>query len=548
MDDRRIIVSIDFGTTYSGIAWSESTQPDIQHIVSTWPAPEGPRDSLKVPTELRRVATGWQWGFQIPEDAKRYRFFKLKLDEPDTANRDGDTPLQLTKIYLSCLHDHFISLLEKKLSRSVVVETPMDFVVTVPAIWSNTAKQATERAAAMAGFCGNRRIHLISEPEAAALYTIKHLGSSVLKSGKKFVICDAGGGTVDLISYEVSRTDSLAVQEVTEGTGGKCGSAMLNKRFRRFLKQTHGDKYWTNERLVLAMAEFEAYKKDFTPKGDPLTIRVHESLGLDRNRFTVPRSEMMTRIFGPITKDIICLVQEQLSMVGDNVAAVVLVGGFGQSTYLRAEVQAALPRGMPVLQPKNGWIAVVKGAAIHGLGYYSSSDSPRVMPVQITSRIARRSYGTGLLASYDMMRHDPKEAIWSSKEGEMVVSEICWFIKKGQSYPEGLFAAIDYGIDIPVGCGPSPQTEIEILCSDEPEPPVHYTSRTRCIARLSIDLDRIPMSTKVAAGITRIGGHRYYCLTGAIEASYGSAMVKYRVKLGGMTHDALTVRYEHEDL
>ncbi|KAG6018818.1 hypothetical protein E4U40_007739 [Claviceps sp. LM458 group G5] len=138
--------------------------------------------------------------------------------------------------------------------------------------------------------------------------------------------------------------------------------------------------------------------------------------------------------------------------------------------------------------------------------------------------------------------------IWSSKEGEMVVSEICWFIKKGQSYPEGLFAAIDYGIDIPVGCGPSPQTEIEILCNDEAEPPVHCTSRTRCIARLSIDLDRIPMSTKVAAGITRIGGHRYYCLTGAIEASYGSAMVKYRVKLGGMTHDALTVRYEHEDM
>lgn len=117
-----------------------------------------------MPTELRKLAKGWQWGFEIPENAKRHRFFKLKLDEPDTPNRDGETPLQLTRIYLSCLHDHFISILEKKLSRSVVQSMPMDFVVTVPAIWSNTAKQATERAAAMAGFCGNRRIHLISEP------------------------------------------------------------------------------------------------------------------------------------------------------------------------------------------------------------------------------------------------------------------------------------------------------------------------------------------------------------------------------------------------
>lgn len=40
----------------------------------------------------------------------------------------------------------------------------MDFIVTVPAIWSPSAKGATERAAAKAGFCGNQRISLISEP------------------------------------------------------------------------------------------------------------------------------------------------------------------------------------------------------------------------------------------------------------------------------------------------------------------------------------------------------------------------------------------------
>lgn len=53
------------------------------------------------------------------------------------------------------------------MSPSVVRATPMDFVVTVPAIWSNAAKEATERAAAVAGFCGNSRIQLISEPVCA---------------------------------------------------------------------------------------------------------------------------------------------------------------------------------------------------------------------------------------------------------------------------------------------------------------------------------------------------------------------------------------------
>lgn len=251
---------------------------------------------------------------------------------------------------------------------------------------------------------------------------------------------------------------------------------------------------------------------------------------------------MTTRIFAPIVKDIICLIKEQIAMVGDGIAAVVLVGGFGQSAYLRAEVKASLARNASVLQPENGWIAVVKGAVIHGLGYYN----PTLTQVQVVSRIARRSYGTCLLAAYDMMRHDPKEAVWSRKEGEMVVAEMCWFIQKGQSYTEGVPTAIAYQCDIPVSSGPPPQPEIEIFCNDEAVPPVHCTSRTRRIAQLFLDLDRIPMSAKSAAGMTRIGNHWYYSLTGAIEASYGSAMVTYRVQLGGVTHDALTVRYEQQ--
>lgn len=96
-----------------------------------------------------------------------------KLDEPDSGSRsrDGESPEELTRIYLSCLHTHFKSVLEKRLSTSVVKSTPMDYVVTVPAIWTNKAKQATERAAAMAGFCGNKRIMLISEPVGSILYS-----------------------------------------------------------------------------------------------------------------------------------------------------------------------------------------------------------------------------------------------------------------------------------------------------------------------------------------------------------------------------------------
>lgn len=94
MSDRKIIVSIDFGTTYSGVAWADTSRvrntwnscearrakpikPDVQHVISNWPSVNSFQNSPKVPTELRKVGSGWQWGFQIPESAQRSRFFKL---------------------------------------------------------------------------------------------------------------------------------------------------------------------------------------------------------------------------------------------------------------------------------------------------------------------------------------------------------------------------------------------------------------------------------------------------------------------------------------
>ncbi|UPK91428.1 hypothetical protein LCI18_002363 [Fusarium solani-melongenae] len=541
MSSRRIIVSIDFGTTYSGVAWADTTRPDVQHVVTSWPAVGSSKSSPKVPTELRKVANGWQWGFQIPESAKRSKYFKLKLDDTGQITKDGESAQDLTKVYLSCLHAHFVTILEARLSPSVVRSTPMDFVVTVPAIWSPAAKQATERAAAMAGFCGHQRIMLISEPEAAALYTLKTLSPATLQVGRKFVVCDAGGGTVDLISYQVAQVGKLEVNEVTEGTGGKCGSSMLNTRFRRHLKQTHGEKYWTDERLIAALNEFESFKKTFSPKGEPLTIKVESSLGLRRSRYTMSQEDMKTKIFEPIVKDIVCLIKEQIKMAGDGVAAVIMVGGFGQSRYLKSRVREAISSKTEVLQPESGWTAVVKGAAIHGLSRYT----PAISRVEVASRVARRSYGVCLLTKYDMMRHDPKEAFWSEKEQETVVTEMCWFIRKGESYPEGKPSTIEYQCDLPVMLGHEPQTEIEIFShSDDSKTPIHLDSSTQYIGTLSLDLKKIPASAKRTAKVRRMGWHRYYCLKGVIEASYGSAEITYKVKLGGVTHDVVTVRYE----
>ncbi|KAL4951774.1 hypothetical protein BDW69DRAFT_186085 [Aspergillus filifer] len=68
-------------------------------------------------------------------------------------------------------------------------ELDLQFVLTVPAVWSDKAKDATMRAAAQAG------------------------------KDDVFIICDAGGGTVDLISYQIKNLEPLRLAEVTEGIG-----------------------------------------------------------------------------------------------------------------------------------------------------------------------------------------------------------------------------------------------------------------------------------------------------------------------------------------
>ena len=84
------------------------------------------------------------------------------------------------------------------------------------------------------GVGGN--LQIVSEPEAAATYVLKAMDPHDVKVGDTFVICDAGGGTVDLISYSVtSLKPVLEVEEAAAGNGGLCGSTYLNRIFGEHL-------------------------------------------------------------------------------------------------------------------------------------------------------------------------------------------------------------------------------------------------------------------------------------------------------------------------
>jgi hypothetical protein len=60
--------------------------------------------------------------------------------------------------------------------------------------------------------------------------------------GDVFVVSDAGGGTVDLITYEVvTLQPNLQLREIVPGSGGMAGSLGLNRRFEEAVKKLVGE-------------------------------------------------------------------------------------------------------------------------------------------------------------------------------------------------------------------------------------------------------------------------------------------------------------------
>lgn len=213
-------------------------------------------------------------------------------------------------------------------------------------------------------------LHVISEPEAAAIYSLDAMDPHGLTVDDTFVVCDAGGGTVDLITYTVSALKPvLKLTEASIGTGTLCGSSFLNRKFEQFLKVKLGNEPgWDNDVLEEAMRRFEnGVKRQFCGTfGERFLIPVpgladNAALGIKRNKMTLAGTEVRL-IFEPVLNEVTKLVMGQLKATNKDVKAVLLVGGFGQSAYLRdsirKEVKSAFSAKTEVMQPPNGFVQV----------------------------------------------------------------------------------------------------------------------------------------------------------------------------------------------
>jgi len=206
-------------------------------------------------------------------------------------------------------------------------------------------------------------LHIISEPEAAAIYALDAMDPHNIKIGDTFVLCDAGGGTVDLISYTVSALKPhLQIAEANPGSGLLCGSSFLNRIFQRHIEgKLSGEPGWDEEVLEEAMKRFEAIiKRQFRgTAGERFLIPVpglgdNAQLGIRRGRFALSGDDVKA-IFEPVVGEVTRLVMAQIKDSKKTIKAVLMVGGFGQSAYLRDRIRQAVGNtGVEVMQSPNG--------------------------------------------------------------------------------------------------------------------------------------------------------------------------------------------------
>lgn len=83
----RIVVGIDFGTTYTAVAWAEASNPNQIEIIKNWPT-SGQLVGPQVPSEIaysEEDRNVFSWGYNINPDRRKVNkmiFFCAGLSSP----------------------------------------------------------------------------------------------------------------------------------------------------------------------------------------------------------------------------------------------------------------------------------------------------------------------------------------------------------------------------------------------------------------------------------------------------------------------------------
>lgn len=446
------VVALDFGTTYSGYAFSSRTDfavnPLLIHTNQEWIAGGTSLTSMKTPTSIliNKDGSFLAFGFEAEdrfysamtnkqrEEVMLFRRFKMKLHNKMGINKDLFIEDVTGKRYpahkiftlsIKAMVDHFRGSL-RKLNLSVIDLDAIKWVLTVPAIWSDAAKKFMRQCATDAGI-PDSMLQLALEPEAASIYAqyvpVEKNGNNLetTKEGTKYMIVDIGGGTADITVHEKIKGGKL--RELHQATGGACGGTAVDAAFESCLTKILGDTVMKTfresypESFLDIFRDFEIAKRNLTPSiANPIRMTIpvadldelcqnmknktlkellkkEDGMSIKGNKLHI-EVETMKQFFKPSIRELIQHIKGVMQSARvDGISMILLVGGSAESEHIQNEVRKEFS-SVKLVVPSEAGLTVLKGAVIFGH-----------CPTMIMSRILRFTYGTDIAPDFDPKIH-----------------------------------------------------------------------------------------------------------------------------------------------
>uniref|UniRef100_A0A4W4F258 Heat shock protein 12B n=1 Tax=Electrophorus electricus TaxID=8005 RepID=A0A4W4F258_ELEEL len=277
-----IIVAIDFGTTSSGYAFSFTDDPEAIHMMRRWEGGDPGVANQKSPTcllltpDLRFHSFGFaardSYHDLDPEEARHWLYFdKFKMKIHSTSDLTMVTELESVsgqrvraiEVFAHALRffrEHALKEMKDQ-SSSLLQRDEVRWVITVPAVWRQPAKQFMREAAYLAGLVSpdsHEQLLIALEPEAASIYcrklrlhqlidlsqrpitnSLDQDGSRPFDSSDKYMVADCGGGTVDLTVHQIEQGQGT-LKELYKASGGPYGAVGVDLAFEAMLCRIFG--------------------------------------------------------------------------------------------------------------------------------------------------------------------------------------------------------------------------------------------------------------------------------------------------------------------
>ncbi|CAM2117780.1 unnamed protein product [Caretta caretta] len=347
-----VVVAIDFGTTSSGYAYSFTKEPECIHVMRRWEGGDPGISNQKTPTSILLTPERkfHSFGYAArdfyhdldPNESKHWLYFeKFKMKLHTTGNLTMETDLTAAngkKVKALEIFAYALQFFKEQALKELSDQAGSEFensevrwVITVPAIWKQPAKQFMRQAAYKAGMATSEnpeQLIIALEPEAASIYCRKlrlhqmidlsskapvngynasdtvgagftqakeHIRRnrqsrtflvenvigeiwSELEEGDRYIVVDSGGGTVDLTVHQI-RLPEGHLKELYKATGGPYGSVGVDYEFEKLLCKIFGEDFIEQFKIkrpaawVDLMIAFESRKRAAAPdRTNPLNI------------------------------------------------------------------------------------------------------------------------------------------------------------------------------------------------------------------------------------------------------------------------------------